>query len=81
MGNRRIQPDTHGKPRDFVFMDMASFEKPALVRQQIGDGRKYLKEMGMEREFVVSWNGRAAGSGTFPLRRPGGHPDRSPASR
>ncbi|MEB3322942.1 MAG: elongation factor P, partial [Synechococcaceae cyanobacterium] len=39
----------------YVFMDMGSYEESRLTAQQIGEGRKYLKE-GME-VSVVSWNG------------------------
>jgi len=41
---------------DYVFMDMKSFEETRLTAEQIGQGRKYLKE-GMEVN-VIFWNGR-----------------------
>lgn len=46
---------TYMEGDDYVFMDMGSYEETRLTANQIGDGRKYLKE-GMEVN-VVSWNG------------------------
>ena len=47
---------TYVETGDYVFMDMKSFEETRLTAEQIGQGRKYLKE-GMEVN-VIFWNGR-----------------------
>ena len=47
---------TYVEAGDYVFMDMKSFEETRLTAEQIGQGRKYLKE-GMEVN-VIFWNGR-----------------------
>ena len=45
---------TYVESGDFIFMNMTSFEETRLTGEQIGQGRKYLKE-GMEVN-VVFWN-------------------------
>ena len=47
---------TYVESSDYVFMDMKSFEETRLTAEQIGEGRKYLKE-GMEVN-VVFWDGK-----------------------
>ena len=47
---------TYVESGDYVFMDMNSFEETRLTGEQIGQGRKYLKE-GMEVN-VVFWDGK-----------------------
>ena len=52
----RDSQHTYVESSDYVFMDMKSFEETRLTAEQIGEGRKYLKE-GMEVN-VVFWDGK-----------------------
>ena len=51
---KSVLQHTYMEAGDYVFMDMSSYEETRLTADQIGVGRKYLKE-GMEVN-VVSWN-------------------------